>query len=140
MSIVTREQIENTRRWVDAFFKACDSFDVNDWITDFFQPDATIHLGNHPVMQGHEQIIKQYEGYYSFLSFVEHTVQSVDISAERCYVRVRVASILKNDPEQLPIVLEGLMIIGKKSDDEKLDYFNVYIDSIPLLRRFQMCM
>ncbi|UJR14297.1 hypothetical protein I4U23_001287 [Adineta vaga] len=140
MSIITREQIENTRYWIEAFYEACDSLEVRDWINEFFQLDAIVHLNNLSIIQGHSQLIHHYEEYYSLLSFVEHRIKGVDISSDRCYVHVEVTSIAKNDPEQIPVTRKGLMIIEKKLDDEKLNSFHVYIDSTRLIDRIQMHM
>lgn len=138
MSLVTRADVDNAKAWIEAFYEACDSSDVTDWVEEFFEPDATVHLSNLPVIQGHARIITHFERHYAQLSFVHHVIKAVDVSPERCYVHVEVTSVVDNDPEQIPITLRGLTILVKKHGEAKLASLHVLIDSTPVLNQIQM--
>jgi hypothetical protein len=47
-NVITTEQIEATQAWVRAFYDAFNSstFDIEHWLTKFYQPDAILTHGN----------------------------------------------------------------------------------------------
>ncbi|CAF1488704.1 unnamed protein product [Adineta steineri] len=138
MSFVTWEQLEKTRTWIRAFYEACDSFNIQHWINEFFESDAIVQVANSPIITGHQDIINYFEQQYSHLSYMKHTIKRMDVLSERIYVHVETIFIIENDPEQRPIILKGLVIIGKKIDDTKLTFLNSYVGPAPFLNRIQM--
>lgn len=138
-NVVTAEQIEAGKKWTKTFYDVfnSDAFNIERWVTEFYQPDAILKQGIQPPIKGHKEIVARLEEDHK-QRLGRHVVKHIDVVSDRIYVRLDGIFIQKNDPEQKEITLQALVVLGKKVDENKLSSIDIFLDPSPLIERIKM--
>jgi ketosteroid isomerase-like protein len=135
----TTEQIKAGRAWIQAVYDAFNSnpFDIERWLTDFYQPDAVFTHGSHPPLKGHKEISAHLEQAHKEQS-ARHVVKHIDVVSDRIYVEIDGYFIRHNDPEKMEIMITGVAVFHKKIDENKTSSVSIYMDPTPLIERIKV--
>ncbi|CAF1146253.1 unnamed protein product [Adineta ricciae] len=138
MSSSLSEQNQAGRAWIQAFYDkmGSDTFDIESWYNEFFQVDATLTHNSAPAIKGLKDICAHIVGNRARQS-VKYVVKHVDVVPNRIYTEIDALITLKNDPQKMKIILSGLAVFHKKTDESKLSALRTYVDSTPLMERIR---
>jgi hypothetical protein len=135
----TTEQIEAGRAWIQAVYDGFNSnpFDIERWLTDFYQPDAVFTQGSQPPLKGHEEISAYLVQAHKKQS-ARHVIKHIDVVSDRIYVEIDGYFIRHNDPEKMEIMITGVAVFHKKIDENKTSSVSIYMDPTPLIERIKV--
>ncbi|KAJ5417599.1 Nuclear transport factor 2 [Penicillium crustosum] len=113
--------------WLQQYHAAGDALNPDVSVPKFYTPDC-----------GHDAIKGFFNKQFSLLDSMTHTIGHVDVLPDRIYQEAKIEYVVKGDPEQKVIKVDGLAVFGRRVGEDQMSFFTVYLDPRPLLERKQM--
>lgn len=135
---LSSEEIQASRDWVEKYYRAFDSFNLDYWIPTFHHSNITINLCSNPTMAGFDAIRAHFQDQQALLTSMQHDLKNIDVLPDRIYVRNVATFIVKNDPKQQEIKINAVCLFWKNINEDKVSRIEVYFDPKELIERIQM--
>ncbi|QKX62912.1 uncharacterized protein TRUGW13939_10080 [Talaromyces rugulosus] len=123
--------------WLTNFHKVMDAMDASIAIPALFTEDSTLRFGDNPPCTGHAELLNFFNSQFPLLESMKHIIKHVDVLPDRIYQEAEIHYVIKNDPEKKDIVVKGMAVFGKKPDEDRLSFFDVYLDSSQIKERVE---
>ncbi|CRG88147.1 Cystinosin homolog [Talaromyces islandicus] len=114
-----------------------DAMDASIAIPKLFTEDSTLRFGDNPPCTGHAELLNFFNSQFPLLESMKHIIKHVDVLPDRIYQEAEIHYVIKNDPEKKDIVVRGMAVFGKKPDEDRLRFFDVYLDSSQIKERIE---
>ncbi|KGO47707.1 Nuclear transport factor 2 [Penicillium expansum] len=124
--------------WLQQYHAAGDALNPDVSVPKFYTTDCVMRFPGQPPLQGHDAIKGFFKMQFSLLDSMTHTIGHVDVLPDRIYQEAKIDYVVKGDPEQKVIKIDGLAVFGRRVGEERMSFFTVYLDPRPLLERKQM--
>ncbi|KAJ5164566.1 Nuclear transport factor 2 [Penicillium coprophilum] len=124
--------------WLQRYHASGDALNPDVSVPEFYTPDCVMAFPGQPQLQGHDAIKTFFKQQFSIIDRMTHTIGRVDVVADRIYQEAKIEYVLKGDPEQKVIKIDGLAIFGKRAEEDQMSFFTVYLDPRELLERKQI--
>ena len=118
--------------------EAGDALNATNWMTNFWREDAELKFAEYPLVKGRTALIEFFDGQFALLDLMKHTIKTVDIIGDKVYQEATITYMVKGDPEQKKIDLQGIAVYGRKPGDEKINFLTVYLDPTELNERMAL--
>lgn len=125
------------RAWLQGCHAVGDSLNAQEFVSGFYGEDCIMEFSGYPVMRGHAAILEFFEGQFAQLESMKHTIKHVDTLPDRIYQEATIEYVLKKDLDKKVIPVQGIAIIGKAVDEQRMSFFRVYLDPTPIAERIQ---
>jgi len=126
---------ENAFAWLKQFHAAGDSLNAEFYIKEFYTEEAVLQFGNHPLIQGHQNLIDLFKSQFARLDMIKHEIEHIDVLPDRIYQYAHVSYKIKGDNEVIKI--PGLAVFHKTPEERKIRRFDVFIDTSPLTTKMK---
>ncbi|EED20387.1 hypothetical protein TSTA_036130 [Talaromyces stipitatus ATCC 10500] len=124
--MTTQDHHREAIAWLEDFHKHTDSMDPNLAIPKFYADDCVFTFAANPSVTGQSNIIEFFSTQFPYLE---------NVLPDRIYQEAEIRYVVKGDPERKDIVVNGMAVIGKRPEDEKMTFFTVYLDPTELKER-----
>lgn len=126
--------------WLTNFHKLMDARDASIAIPALFTEDSTLRFGDNPPCTGHAELLNFFNSQFPLLESMKHFIKHVDVLPDRIYQEAEIHYVIKDDPEKKEIVVRGMAVFGKKPDEDRLRFFDVFLDSSQIKERIEAAM
>jgi ketosteroid isomerase-like protein len=113
--------------WVGAFFKAADTFDIEQ-LVDWFADDVEVRFGNQPAINGKAQAREAFAGFWSSIGGMRHQREALvtdgDMAAQMSIVTYK---RLDGSAVSMPVASHL-----QRSGPTQIDRLWIFIDMAPL--------
>lgn len=127
----------STIEWLQQYHAAGDALDPDVSVPRFYTPDCVMRFPGQPPLKGHEAIKGFFKKQFSLLDRMTHTIGHVDVAPDRIYQEAKIEYVVKGDPEQMIIKIDGLAVFGRRVGEDQMSFFTVFLDPRLLLERKQ---
>lgn len=138
LTVDTPEIKTSAIEWLQQYHAAGDALNPDVSVPKFYTPDCVMRFPGQPPLQGHDAIKGFFKKQFSLLDSMTHTIGHVDVLPDRIYQEAKIEYVVKGDPEQKVVKIDGLAIFGRRVGEDQMSFFTVYLDPRPLLERKQM--
>ncbi|KAI9038830.1 nuclear transport factor 2 family protein [Aspergillus affinis] len=122
-------------KWLQAYHASGDSMNPHTSVPEFYTEDCEMIFPGKEPIKGHAQIIAFFGQQFQTLASMKHTIGHVDVVEDRIYQEANIEYVLKGDPEEKVIKVQGLAVFGKGVRDERMKFFKVFLDPSPIFKR-----
>jgi ketosteroid isomerase-like protein len=126
---------EKALAWLKQFHTAGDSLNAERYIKEFYTEDAVLQFGNHPLIQGQQNLINMFKTQFGLLDMMKHEIGHIDVLPDRIYQYATISYKVKGDTEVIKI--PGLAVFHKTPEEQKIRRFDVFIDASPLTEKMK---
>lgn len=123
--------------WLTHFHKHMDALDASVAVPTLYTEDCVMRFGDNPPCHGHAELLAFFNNQFPLLESMKHHITHVDVLPDRIYQEAEIHYVIKNDPEKKVIVVRGIAVFGKKPDEDRLSFFNVYLDGTQIKERIE---
>ncbi|KAH8433200.1 nuclear transport factor 2 family protein [Aspergillus melleus] len=131
----TPEIHTQTLQWLQAYHTSGDAMNPRTFVPQFHTEDCEMIFPGKEPIKGHAQIIAFYEQQFQIIASMKHTIGHFDVVEDRVYQEADIEYVLKGDPEEKVIKVQGLAVFGKGVSDERMHFFKVYLDPSAIFKR-----
>ncbi|KIW81549.1 hypothetical protein Z517_04575 [Fonsecaea pedrosoi CBS 271.37] len=131
------------QKWLEDNHAASATLSASHWCNNFFSSDIVLQFGNHPPVQGLENVRDHFfPPQLARLDLMEHYIEYFDYVAPRIYQAARIRYRVKGDDpsgkDDVEIPGFATFYVREKEDGGLICYrMEVFIDSRPLEKRLQ---
>ncbi|TRM64692.1 hypothetical protein BD626DRAFT_628827 [Schizophyllum amplum] len=98
--------------WMEKFQAANDTLDAAAWIDAFWTPDCVLQFAGAPEVAGRGVLVEMFTAQWALVESMKHRIVSLDVRANKIYVRATVTVRVKGDPkEHGQITMPGFMVV-----------------------------
>ncbi|KAJ5959214.1 Nuclear transport factor 2 [Penicillium vulpinum] len=138
LNMNTAEIKKSAIEWLQQYHAAGDALNPDVSVPKFYTPDCVMRFPGQPPLEGHDAIKGFFKKQFSLLDSMTHTIGHVDVVSDRIYQEAKIEYVVKGDPEQKVIKIDGLAVFGRRVGEDQMSFFTVFLDPRPLLERKQM--
>ncbi|CAI7618074.1 unnamed protein product [Penicillium glandicola] len=95
--------------WLREYHAAGDALNPDVSVPKFYTPDCVMRFPGQPPLQGHDAIKGFFTKQFSLLDRMTHTIGHVDVVSDRIYQEAKIEYVVKGDPEQKVIKIDGYL-------------------------------
>lgn len=123
--------------WLSDFHTYNDSLNPAVSVPKFFTEDCVMQFPGQPTLKSHAAIIDFFTKQFTLLESMKHTIKHVGVLPDRIYQEASISYVVKGDPEKNPVEIQGLAVFGERTDEDRMNFFTVYLDPTPLAKRIE---
>lgn len=141
LNMTSQDNHSQAIAWLTNFHKRLDACkDAEITIPALFTEDSTLRFGDNPPCTGHAELVNFFNSQFPLLESMKHLIKHVDVLPDRIYQEAEIHYVIKNDPEKKEIVVRGMAVFGKRPDEDRLRFFDVFLDSTQIKERIEAVM